>query len=131
MNRQNLVKLRLTLFVAGVALVITGASMILSQVNYYHFVGIQVNLPTETKILAGFLLAAGINVIACTFVRGLMFTATVLVAIVYLSYAAWSMVGMPAWSMLADVLLQLALLELAIGLISLVTLPLYKTIQQE
>ena len=52
-------------------------------------------------------------------------------AILYLSYAVWSMVSVPVEGMLKDVLIEVALLELAIGLICLVALFLHRLIQRE
>jgi hypothetical protein len=73
MNMQNSTKL--ILFVAGTLLILIGGGMILTQVDYYSLAGIQIgnnaNLLNAISIPAGFLLAAGVNVIACIFVRGL------------------------------------------------------------
>jgi hypothetical protein len=133
MNMQNSTKL--ILFVAGTLLILIGGGMILTQVDYYSLAGIQIgnnaNLLNAISIPAGFLLAAGVNVIACIFVCGLFFAGTLLVAILYLSYAVWSMVSVPVEGMLKDVLIEIALLELAIGLICLMALFLHRLIQRE
>lgn len=108
------------LLVAGAILVLIAGSIIAAPVEFYAAndiaIGADASLLNELKAPAGLLLASGVFMLAAVFLRRLADSATLLGAMIYLSYAAAR--GGSIWSdgMPAPGLVQAAALEGLVGL---------------
>ena len=114
----------LILLVAGVLLVLVAASILVSPGEFYAANNIRLDsnasLLNELKAPAGFLLVAGLFVIAAIFVAGLTDAALALAATIYLSYAGSRFASMLLDGIPAEGLVQAAILEVVVGLVCLV-----------
>ncbi len=117
---------KVILLVAGALLILVGAFIIASPADFYAAnsieIGADVSLRNELKAPAGFLLAAGVFVIAAIFVRRLTDTAMLLAAMIYLSYAGSRFASMLMDGTPAAGLVQAAVLEAVVGLACLALL---------
>ena len=108
------------LLVAGALLLLVATSILAAPIDFYASNGIELgadpSLLNELRAPAGFLLAAGLFVVTAAFVRRLAETATLLAAMIYLSYAGSRFVGMLLDGLPAEGLVQAAVLEAAVGL---------------
>ena len=125
--KTKLIKMQsVVLLVAGVILTLIGAFILTSPVDFYASnsieLGANVSLLNELKAPAGFLLSAGLFMIAAIFVRHLADTAILLAAMVYLSYAGARVVSIVSDGIPAAGLIQAAALEAVIGLACLTVL---------
>ncbi len=111
---------KLLLFVAGALLILIGASISASPIDFYASNGIDlgsnVSLLNELKAPSGFLLVAGLFVFGAIFVQRLADSAMLLAALIYLSYAASRFASMVFDGVPAEGLVQAAVLEAAVGL---------------
>ena len=114
------------LMIAGSLLILIAAFITTSPVAFYASneieLGANVSLLNELKAPAGFLLVAGAFMIIAIFVRGLATTATLLGAMIYLSYAVARFVSIGIDGLPAAGLVQAAALEAIIGLACLALL---------
>jgi len=123
MTMKDSIILKITLFVAGALLILIGVQITLSPIDFYAGTGIEltqnVSLVNEIKASAGFLLAAGVIILAGIFVRQLTYTAILLAATLYLSYAGSRLASMLFDGIPVTGLIQATILEMVVGLISL------------
>ena len=114
------------LLVAGGLLILIGAYILTSPVDFYASnsieLGANVSLLNELKAPAGFLLTAGLFMIAAIFVHHLADTAILLAAMLYLSYAGARVVSILSDGIPAAGLVQAATLEAVVGLACLTVL---------
>ena len=125
--KNFLVKTRpLLLLVAGALLILVASLILVAPVDFYAAndieLGADPSLLNELKAPAGFLLAAGLFIASAAFARRLADAATLLAAMIYLSYAGSRFASMLLDGMPADGLLQAALLEAVVGLACLALL---------
>lgn len=125
--KDNLIKTRIAvLLVAGSLLILVGAFILASPVDFYAAneieLGTDVSLLNELKAPAGLLLAAGLFVIGAVFVRSQADTALWLAALIYLSYAGSRFVSMALDGVPAASLIQAAALESIVGMACLALL---------
>jgi hypothetical protein len=117
---------KLLLFVAGVLLILIGAFISASPIDFYASnsidLGSNVSLLNELKAPAGFLLVAGLFIIGATFIQHLADSAMLLAAMIYLSYAASRFASMVLDGVPAAGLVQAATLETVVGLACLAAL---------
>ena len=108
------------LLVAGALLVIVAASILVFPGEFYAAndirAGVSASLLNELKAPAGFLLVAGLYVIAAIFVARFTDAALALAAAIYLSYAGSRFASMLFDGVPAEGLVQAALLEAVVGL---------------
>jgi hypothetical protein len=114
------------LLVAGALLILVGAFIIASPVDFYASNNIELganpSLLNELKAPAGLLLAAGMFMLGAIFVRGMAETALWLAALIYLSYAGSRFLSMIIDGVPAAGLVQAAALEGIVGLACLALL---------
>lgn len=117
---------KLVLFVAGALLILIGTLINSSPVDFYATnsidVGSNISLLNELKAPAGFLITAGLFIIAAIFVQRLADSAMSLAALIYLSYASSRLASMLFDGMPAEGLIQAAALEALVGLACLAVL---------
>lgn len=114
------------LLVAGTLLILIGASILLSPVDFYATnnieLGKNISLINEIKAPAGLLLVAGAFMIRAIFVRRITDTALSLAALVYLTYALSRSASMVSDGLPVTGLVQAAALEGFIGITCLLVL---------
>lgn len=114
------------LLLAGVLMILVGAFIIASPVDFYASnnieLGTNVSLLNELKAPAGLLLSAGLFMLGAIFVRSLAQTALWLSTLIYLSYATSRFVSMAFDGVPATGLVQAAALESIVGLACLAVL---------
>lgn len=117
---------KLLLLVAGALLILIGTFISTSPIDFYASnsidLGSNVSLVNELKAPAGFLLVAGLFIIAAIFVQRLADSAMVLAMLIYLSYAASRFASMVFDGIPATGLVQAAALESVVGLACLALL---------
>ncbi len=84
----------------------------------------------EVRAPGGALLACGLVVMVGAFLRQLTFTSTVLATLVYLSYGLSRVLSIVADGMPADLLIQVTVLEVVIGLICAFALIRFREVQE-
>jgi hypothetical protein len=108
------------LLVAGSLLILVGAFILASPVEFYASNGIElgadVSLLNELRAPAGLLLTAGLFVIGAVFARRQADTALWLAALIYLSYAGSRFLSMAFDGVPAAGLIQAAALESIVGI---------------
>ena len=111
------------LLVAGGLLLLIGAFITLSPVEFYASysieIGDNVNLLNELKAPAGFLLAAGLFMLGAVLWRSLAEPALWLVTLIYLSYAIARLLSFAVDGVPAKGLVAAGILEAIVGLLSL------------
>lgn len=116
----------LVLFVAGSILAMIGACIIFAPTAFYASSGINlggdVSLLNEMKAPAGMLLVAGLFIVSAVVFRRLVVQASLLSAMVYLSYAGSRTVSMLLDGLPALELVQAAIVEAIVGFVCLVIL---------
>jgi hypothetical protein len=114
------------LLVAGALLILIGALILTSPVDFYASnnieLGANVSLLNELKAPAGFLITAGLFMIVAIFFRRLADPAILLGAMIYLSYAGARFVSIISDGMPAAGLVQATTLEAVVGLACLTVL---------
>ena len=114
------------LLVAGALLILIGTFILTSPIDFYASnnieLGANVSLLNELKAPAGFLLSAGLFMIAAIFIHHMADTAILLGAMIYLSYAGARLVSMLSDGMPAAGLVQATTLEAILGLACLTVL---------
>jgi hypothetical protein len=135
MTMKDSIVLKIILFVAGLLMILVGLQITLSPVEFYAGSGIElgpdVSLHNEIKAPAGFLLAAGVIILAGIFLRHLTYTATLLATVLYLSYAAARLVSILLDGLPVTGLIQAAMLETVVGLACLAVLLRYRLVAGE
>ncbi|HKJ50467.1 MAG TPA: DUF4345 domain-containing protein [Gammaproteobacteria bacterium] len=110
----------LVLLIAGALLVLVAVAILVSPGEFYAANNIQpgsnTSLLNELKAPAGFLLVAGLFMMAAIFVAGLTDAALALAAMIYLSYAGSRFASMLLDGAPAEGLVQAAVLEAVVGL---------------
>ncbi|BFM17460.1 hypothetical protein R50073_36430 [Maricurvus nonylphenolicus] len=123
--------LKVVLFISGLIGVVVGGAILVDPVSFYASNGIElggnISLLNEVRAPGGALLGCGLLVMAGAFSSSLTFTSTVLATLVYLSYGLARVVSIIADGMPADILVQVTVLEVVVGLICAFALVKYRT----
>lgn len=118
--------LQVVLCVTGGIAVLIGVSILRSPATFYALnhidLGSNVNLLSEVRAPAGFLLTSGLLIAAGAFVAQLTFTSTLLATLLYLSYGLSRLVGMAIDGIPDPSLVQADGIEIGLGLLCLVCL---------
>lgn len=118
--------LRAVLFVAGLIAAGVGVAILLMAQQFHATIGIELrgnaSLLSEVRAGGGALLASGILILLGVFVVRMRFTALLLSTLLYLSYGLSRLLSMAVDGMPAGILVQVTLLEIAIGLVCLLAL---------
>ncbi len=126
--------LKVLLFVSGLIGVVVGGAILFDPVAFYASNGIaiegNISLLNEVRAPGGALLACGLVVMAGAFLAQLTFTSTVLATLVYLSYGLSRIVSIMADGMPADMLIQVTILEVVIGLVCAFALIRFREVQE-
>ncbi|EPJ43574.1 MAG: hypothetical protein OFPI_42360 [Osedax symbiont Rs2] len=122
--------LKTVLFLSGLIAAGIGASILLDPIAFHGASGIKltdnINLLNEMRAAGGALLAIGLLIIIGCFVARLTYTATLVASLMYLAYGlsrvlSFGFDGLPNAS-----LVQVAVLELAIGALCIFCLRKYR-----
>ena len=121
----------LLLLIAGALLILIGVMILVSPVDFYASndiaLGSNVSLLNELKAPAGFLPVAGGFMIGAIFVKSMITVATLLAAMIYLSYATSRFASMWFDGVPAEGLVQAVALETIVGLACLAMLLMHRT----
>ena len=127
---KNSKALKTILFISGLIAAGIGAAILFIPVAFHATTGIELgndtNLLNEIRAPAGALLASGILIITGAFVERLTFTSTVVATLLYLSYGLSRILSMVIDGMPAEELVQVAVLEIIIGLVCVFSLVKYR-----
>jgi len=127
--------LKTILIVSGLIASIIGAAILFAPVEFYASYGMKlggdVSLLNELSASGGALLASGILITAGAFVDKLAFTATVVSALLYLSYGLSRIMSIAMDGMPIEGLVQAAVLEIVTGLACVFALVKYREKQKE
>jgi len=123
---ENSKLLKSILFVAGSIGIGIGTALLLVPVSLHSTSGIDlggnISLLSETRAPGGALLAIGTLILLGAFVPRLTFTSAVVATVTYLAYGLSRVLSMAVDGRPADVLVQAAVAEIAIGLVCLAAL---------
>ncbi|WP_437537650.1 DUF4345 domain-containing protein [Sorangium sp. So ce726] len=115
-----------TLFVSGLVLFGIGGASLVAPVAFHASSGISLgessSLLSETRAVGGSLLGAGAVILLGAFVSRLAFTASVLGAVMYLSYGLSRLLSMAVDGMPAQELVLATAVELILGLLCVAAL---------
>lgn len=113
--------LKTILFISGLIAAGVGGAILFNPIAFHATTGIElggdINLLNEIRAPGGALLASGLLIMLGAFVEKLTFTSTLVSALLYLSYGLSRIVSMTIDGMPAEELVQVAVLEIVIGLI--------------
>jgi len=132
---KNSKVLKSILILSGLIAAGVGAAILFSPVAFYASYGIElgsdVSLLNETRAPAGALLAIGILIMSGAFVDRLVFTATVVSSLLFLSYGLSRVISIAIDGMPVEGLVQAAVLEIVMGLACVFAFVKYREKQQE
>ncbi len=127
---KNSKVLKTILFISGLMLIGFGGAILFMPVAMAAISGIElggnISLLNETRAPGGALLASGILVMSGAFVAKLTFTSVVVSTLVYLSYGLSRILSMAIDGMPAEGLVQVAVLEIVVGLVCVFALVKYR-----
>lgn len=122
--------LQVILWVTGAIAVLVGSSILRSPAAFYGLnhidLGSNVNLLSEVRAPAGFLLTSGVLIVAGAFISQLTFTSTLLATLLYLSYGISRLVGMMVDGVPTQSLVWADGLEMGLGLLCLICLYIHR-----
>ena len=127
---KNSKVLKSILFISGLMLIGFGGAILFMPVAMAAISGIElggnISLLNETRAPGGALLASGILVMSGAFVAKLTFTSVVVSTLVYLSYGLSRILSMAIDGMPDEGLVQVAVLEIVVGLVCVFALIRYQ-----
>ena len=130
---KNLKPLRIVLILSGLIAAGIGGAILLNPTAFYATNGIDlggnVSLLNEVRAAGGALLAVGILIISGAFVASLTYTSAVVAALFYLSYGASRILSFAMDGMPSEGLMQVAALEIFIGVVCLFALSKFRVNQ--
>lgn len=122
--------LKAILVISGLIGAAVGASLLFTPIALYASVGNDVtgmvSLLSDLRATGGSLLILGILIALGAFVARLAYTSTLLATVLYLSYGTARVYGFSIDGMPGDVIVQVTILELVIGLVCLGALVKYR-----
>lgn len=125
--------LKTILFVSGLVATGVGIAILFMPVAFYAGNGIElggnIGLLNEIRAPGGALLAVGILIISGAFVAKLTFTSVVISMLMYLAYGISRILSMVIDGMPTEGLVNAAVLEIIIGLLSVFALLKYREIK--
>lgn len=128
MKNSNLLKI--ILIVNGVIGIAVGLELLLMPVAVYSSVGVdvsgQVNLLSDLRATGGAILGCGSVILLGAFLSELRFSAALLSSILYLGYGLSRTLAMTMDGVPANMLVAIAIGEIAMGLLSLMALIRYR-----
>ena len=123
------------LIISGLIVSVIGVAILFSPIAFYASYGIElgsnVSLLNEIRALGGALLACGILIMSGALVDKLAFTAVVLATLLYLSYGLSRVISIAIDGMPVEGIVQVAVLEIIIGLACVFALIKYREKQLE
>ena len=132
---KNSKVLKIILIISGLIASGIGAAILFAPVAFYATYGIEigtnVSLLNEIRALGGALLAIGILIMSGAFVDKLALTAAVVSTLLYLSYGLSRVMSIVIDGMPVEGLVQVAVLEIVIGLACIFALVKYRGKQEE
>ena len=128
---KNSKVLKTILFISGLILAGIGGAILFVPVAFHAtadgiVLGDDISLLNEIRAPGGALLASGILVMSGAFMAKLTFTSTVVSALLYLSYGLSRILSMAIDGMPAEELVQVAVIEIVVGLICVFSLMKYR-----
>lgn len=121
--------LKVILVIAGLIAILVGGANLFVPVAFNATAGLDlgndINLINEIKASGGGVLLIGIVILLGAFISRLAFTSTLLATILYLGYGFARMISMMVDGMPSDDFVQIAILEIFIGLVALYALYVY------
>lgn len=128
MKNSNVLKV--ILIISGIIGIAVGFELLLMPVAVYSSVGVdvsgQVNLLSDLRATGGAIFSCGIVILLGAFLSELKFSATLLSTILYLGYGLSRGIAMSLDGVPADKLVAVALVEITIGVLSLMALFRYR-----
>ena len=132
---KNSKVLNTILFFSGLIATGIGGAILLTPVAFYATNGIEladnISLLNEIKAPGGALLAIGLLIMSGAFVTALSFTSVVVSTLVYLSYGLSRILSTAIDGVPAEGLVQAAIIEIGIGLISVFALVKYRDMHSD
>lgn len=123
---------KVILLISGLIGVGIGSMILLSPVAFYAASGIElsgnISLLSDIRAAGGVLLVAGIFIISGAFIPKLTYTATVIAALIYLSYGASRILAISLDGLPAQELLIATVLEITMGLLCVFALTKYRAV---
>ena len=123
---KNSKVLKTILILSGLLGAGIGAAILLTPAAFHGSAGIDLggdaSLLSEVRASGGMLLACGLLIMLGAFISRLTFTATLLSALLYLSYGASRLFSIAVDGMPHETLVMAAALEIVVGLICVVAL---------
>ncbi|MCJ8337953.1 MAG: DUF4345 domain-containing protein [Pseudomonadales bacterium] len=125
--------LKTVLFLSGLIAAGIGASILLDPVAFHGASGIKladnINLLNEMRAAGGALMAIGVLIILGCFINRLTYTATLVASLMYLAYGFSRVLSFAFDGLPTPALVQVAVLEIAIGALCIYCLIKYRALQ--
>lgn len=128
---QNTKVLKAILIISGLIVMAVGASLLLTPVAMYQSVDTDIsgmtNLLSDLRATGSSLLILGILIVLGAFIPRLTYTATLVACILFLSYGTARIYSIVVDGMPAELLVQVTILELVVGVVCLAAWLRYRT----
>ena len=122
--------LKIILFISGLIAIGVGAAILFAPVAFYASSGItlgtDISILNEIRAGGGGIMVIGILIMSGAFIADLAFTSAITSMLMYLSYGASRIISFIVDGLPVDALIQVAVLEIIVGLVSFFALLKYK-----